>query len=97
MIKICEHCGKTFNAKHRDTRFCGRKCNDAAYYITKKKSAPVANPAPAAIKPTTHKSFGQAKCLYCGKIFRQSFVNEKFCSDKCRLKYFEVSPLWHAI
>lgn len=36
MIKTCEHCGKTFNAKRRDTRFCSPKCNDAAYYITRK-------------------------------------------------------------
>lgn len=36
MIKTCEHCGKTFNAKRRDTRFCSPKCNHAALYINKK-------------------------------------------------------------
>ena len=36
MIKTCEHCGKTFNAKRRDTRFCSPKCNAAAWYAKNK-------------------------------------------------------------
>jgi len=36
--RICEQCGRGFEAKSIDTRYCGRKCIDASYHRRKKQA-----------------------------------------------------------
>ena len=36
--RICEQCGKAFEAKSIDTRYCGRKCIDSAYHSRKRQA-----------------------------------------------------------
>ena len=36
--KICEHCGKAFEAKTVTTRFCGSSCNNISLYERKKQA-----------------------------------------------------------
>lgn len=92
----CQRCGKQ---ELRDPRakFC-RECYKQVRreILAKIKDQIAAERAehPAATVPPELKN---ATCLHCRGQFKQTFPNEKFCSDKCRLKYFQVSPLWRAI
>ena len=36
--KICEHCGKAFEAKTVNTRFCSDACNNASLHLRKKQA-----------------------------------------------------------
>jgi excisionase family DNA binding protein len=36
--KVCEHCGKAFEAKTVNTRFCGDACNNASIRLRKKQA-----------------------------------------------------------
>ena len=35
--KFCDHCGKAFIAQKTTTRYCGHKCNSAAYKKAKRE------------------------------------------------------------
>lgn len=98
-LTICKRCGKQ---EMRDPRakFCRECYKQVRREILAKIKAQIAAERaehPAATRAARPPVLKNTKCLHCGKMFRQSFVNEKFCSDKCRLKYFQVSPLWRAI
>lgn len=37
-IRACEHCGSTFVAKRKGTRFCSSQCRGWAYYAANRKA-----------------------------------------------------------
>ena len=76
IIKICENCGKEFEdmSLNKSAKFCSHECR-REYYIEKDEAEKVV-------------------CDYCGKHFkpgnRQKAENGEnvFCSNKCKIKYF---------
>lgn len=91
MIKTCVICGKDFETVNPRRICCSPACTklktrrrQAVYrQYTRKgvKPPPVVRPKP---------KLCPAICLSCGKSFVQSFPNEKFCSDDCRLAFFNL-------
>lgn len=77
MIKACEYCGKSFETKVLNTKYCSRECYKEMQPLLRESRI-------------TRLKLGVKKCFGCGKMFRKSFAGEKFCSDKCRLNYFKL-------
>ena len=82
MIKTCQCCGREFTTANGKQIYCSRKCTDKIYYLRKigrlEKFVKIIEKPPK-----------QRECTNCGKIFAESFHNERFCSDDCRLQYWE--------
>jgi len=92
----CAYCGKEF-ARRGGQKYCSAECLEAsrkvkcAYcgkefvqlYDRRQKycSHSCSSQAMYERKTTCH-------CLNCGKKFMRNFVNERFCSDACRIDYF---------
>jgi hypothetical protein len=67
-MKICESCGKEFEAKRSDAKYCSKQCRQ-------RKSAKHA----ARVK---RNSFQEKECI-CGKKFKGP-NNQIYCSDDCK-------------
>jgi hypothetical protein len=102
-IRNCDRCGSPFHPVRERQRFCTTQCHDQFYMEERRRalaawraqrrlngslvekarealaSIPMNIPAEAK-KPT----FPKHKCKGCG----QMTTNERFCSAKCRMKFF---------
>lgn len=83
--KVCPVCGREFKTKFKRHKIC----SDACRKIYQKEYKGSLNKTTSAVEPVTEKT-NKRVCFACGKSFERNFANEKFCSDKCRLKYFNV-------
>ena len=81
-IKICQHCGKEIVAKNR-TMFCSVECR-SVFYGSSKGEKEVET-----IKHHIVKSESPVIkiCQYCGKEFKPSGHNQRFCSYECNYKF----------
>lgn len=75
MSKICAWCGKEFDERHYNQKFCSDDCASQAkakrtldYYHQK----------------ATNKPKKMRKCIVCGEEFEVKQGGRKVCSDKCR-------------
>lgn len=82
-IKYCEYCGKEINLeqKYGSGRFCNKRCQILSVH---KKGAEIAGEKS---KQETEKRKKIVKCLYCGKEWKTTEKNRKFCSSSCAAKY----------
>ena len=87
--RICIICGKTFTPRQRNYLCCSPECSKE----NKRRQSLLRRyrfenfAAPKKLRPRI------ATCLNCGHKFKQTFTNEKFCSDDCRLQYFHKDDL----
>jgi endogenous inhibitor of DNA gyrase (YacG/DUF329 family) len=63
----CVVCGKEFESKNSNRKYCSKKCTNTQYYILKKQGMPAR----------------ELTCPYCGKIFTTTRDNKIFCSETC--------------
>lgn len=82
--RYCVICGKKFTPREDRNITCSpacalanRKINAARCYHKRKILADT---------PPLY----ERNCLCCRRRFKQTFRNEKFCSDNCRLDYFQM-------
>ena len=73
--KVCEYCGKPFEAHRKNKVFCSRKCKDISFRL---RNGIKCNPNPEPY----HKI-----CCVCGKAFASFRKAEVTCSSECAKKY----------
>lgn len=83
MEKICEICGKPFEAKATNQKYCSDLCRTTAN-LNKSKAR-----YHKKISETNKTIGGKKKCLekrcrHCGTPFRKAGNKAFFCSDECR-------------
>lgn len=72
MIKICEVCGKEFDAKKPTTKTCSTKC--------------VRVLQAAGAEKALEKLVNEIRvCPYCGKEFNPRHNRQKYCSSECQM------------
>ena len=87
MIKTCAMCGAEFEANFHLRKYCSQECYERANRITTaKKYVPVRRMASQYHFEPIVKGF----CIACTKKFNATFAGGKFCSDACRIKYFNA-------
>ena len=70
--KECQHCGKTFGAPQKNSRFCSSKCKWAAHRAIQ------------AQRRINQKSGAPRQCVLCGaQIPPKSRSDKKYCSETC--------------
>ena len=84
----CVVCGKVFESSYSNQIYCSKDCCLQAHRKRCYDNARI-----KAGKKFSEKKFRKnfSKCFGCGKKFEQSFPNEKFCSDDCRITYFKLN------
>ena len=100
MIKICEYCGKEFNAKYKNQKFCSRSCSHKSmskkievqcetcgktFWIKKDRFDRSEHHY---CSHECHSESGRIikKCEYCGKEFTsKKSENRRFCSHECAM------------
>ena len=83
----CKTCGKEFEPKQNTQVYCSDKCRNRGTYLRhlamKDKLA-----------ETEFVKFPQKTrtgyCANCRRRFEKYFPGERFCSDQCRLEYFNL-------
>lgn len=76
IIVDCAICGKTFEGKRRDAKYCSSKCRNKGKAKTARDDYRRKNGIESNSK----------KCKYCGKMFDCTDFRQKYCSDTCRNK-----------
>ena len=82
--KTCPICGKKFSTYCIRKVFCSSPC-----YVKGTRTKSYAAFPMRPIEKKVHRGTKKI-CKHCLKEFVTSFVGEKFCSDDCRLAYFNV-------
>lgn len=67
--KICQCCGKEFEAHNKSKMYCSRKCRDVGYKQSKGQDS--------SLEPR------HIKCIVCGTEFETTNANKLTCSPKC--------------
>ena len=78
IIVDCAICGKTFEGKRRDAKYCSSNCRNKGKAITARGHYRRKNGIELKSKTKT--------CKYCDKIFDCTDLRQKYCSDACRNK-----------
>lgn len=73
--KVCEYCGKPFEAHRKNKVFCSRKCKDISFRL---RNGIKCNPNPEPY----HKI-----CRVCGKAFDSFRQTDATCSSECSERY----------
>ena len=76
IIVDCVICGKTFEGKRHDAKYCSSNCRNKGKAITSKDHYRRKNGIESNSK----------KCKYCDKMFDCTDFRQKYCSDTCRNK-----------
>ena len=85
--RICIICGKTFTPHNNAQKCCSTECMGENYHRHQAKYKRL----PKHLVIAVPKKFqGRiAICHSCGHKFKQTFTNEKFCSDQCRADFWK--------
>ena len=83
---ICEHCGKEFES-NRKKRFCSDYCMHKHRYekLSEQIKEYQKNYREQNKKQITKEN---VSCVFCGSDFIPQNKNQKFCSDDCRIKFY---------
>lgn len=76
IIIDCAICGKTFEGKRRDAKYCSSECREKGKAIAARDSYRRKNGIESKTKI----------CKYCDKMFDCMDFRQKYCSDTCRNK-----------
>lgn len=98
-VLTCSYCGKEFQSKGRDKKYCCRDCFHKSRIIYEDKTCEqcwaVFHPETPTQKYCSHKCLWLAQrvreekpCLICGKLFysRKNWDKQKYCSKECYTK-----------
>ena len=78
--RICQLCGKTFEAHDIRKIFCSKRCRDIAYKTAHGK------------KVNTNIEPYHRKCVVCGADFETFKERKKCCSSECSEKWEKIRP-----
>lgn len=87
--RTCKICGKKFFTLHSTQKCCSAECsriNKANLTILNNNRI-----SERRRQEQTVVHFDLKTCKNCGKKFTPKFLNEKMCSDRCRLQYFGIN------
>lgn len=81
---ICEVCGKEFDRRTGNQRYCGLECQQIAY----ERSCMIAESALSSVLGSDAESGEWQKCKTCGKMFKlkSRYSRALYCCDDCRKK-----------
>lgn len=87
--KICPQCGKEFETTSRRKKYCNMTCTEKFHHSHAKQPAVIVDWTELETPP----ELLVVRCYNCGHEFKQTFPNEKFCSDDCRLDFFKLNDV----
>ena len=73
IIVDCAICGKTFEGKRRDAKYCSSNCRNKGKAKTARE------------RRRKKKKNKVKKCAYCSKSYEQKHGRQKYCSTECKL------------
>lgn len=76
----CAYCGKIFEAKHGNAKYCSRHCKDSVYKLKN------------GIKSNTNIEPYNRKCEVCGNNFETYKERKRCCSPECSQKWEKIRP-----
>ena len=69
----CQYCGKEFQPRHGNQKYCCEYCRTEAKRILDQQ-----------YYHEQEKTVQTAKCEYCGEVFVKNHGNQKYCSNSCQ-------------
>lgn len=75
--KICEMCGKEFEAKIKSAKYCSKNCGQKKWRMLN--------------TDISKKTKEAAKCIVCGNEFKKLRKDHVCCSKKCSQKKYKES------
>ncbi len=89
--KSCPECGRTFETKHIDDKYCSTTCQECA---SKRNAALIENALENPhSNPDPHIANLMKVCADCGKRFMSVRPTARFCSHACYLHYRKIESL----
>lgn len=96
MVKTCPICGKEFATVCPNKKYCSPTCSykanraiDKEYYKrNRERICERQRTYYAGLPWPTLTPLKVVSCQHCGKMFKETFRHDHFCSDECRLNFY---------